>query len=80
MKKGTKVSWQIAGVLRRGNGITISDEDSGTIQVAVHDYGILLQTVQELPLFALSDQQLMEGPVGFHPVIHCTVTWLTVEQ
>lgn len=74
MKKGTKVSWQISDSGRRGSGVTISDEDSnGTILVAVNDYG-LLNTSDGWQL-----TNMVVGPIGFHPVIHCTVTWLTVE-
>jgi hypothetical protein len=61
MKKGTKVSWLVDGMTNRGHGITIADEDNGSILVAVHD------------LYS-------EPFVGYHIVIYCTVTWLTVES
>jgi len=61
MKKGTKVSWLVDGCAKRGNGITISDEDdTGHIVVAVNS--------------------LMGEVLNYHPVINCTVTWLTVEE
>jgi hypothetical protein len=74
MKKGMKVSWQINGAGRRGIGTTISDEDGGTILVAVEDFGLLL------PDDGWNLVNVVSGPLGFHPVIHCTVTWLTVES
>lgn len=75
MKKGTKVSWQINGAGRRGIGATISDQDNdGTILVSVDDFGMLL------PDTPWSLVNVVCGPLGFHPVIHCTATWLTVEQ
>jgi len=59
MKKGTKVSWQIAGMHKRGHGTVISDEDGGKVLVAV-------------------DSLYGEPNPGYHQVICCTVTWLTV--
>lgn len=74
MKKGTKVSWQINGAGRRGLGTTLNDEDAdGTVLVAVADFGLLL------PSDGWNLVNVVSGPLGFHPVIHCTVTWLTVE-
>jgi len=62
MNKGTKVSWQIANGQARGNGITITDEDSDeNILVAVNALG--LHNGEDM---------------GYHPVIWCSVSWLTV--
>ena len=61
MKKGIRVSWLAEGATVRGTGVTISDEENGTVQVAV-------------------DKGVFEAiPLAYHMVIHCTVTWLTVE-
>ncbi len=60
MKKNTRVSWQVAGLLHRGSGVVISDEENGKVLVAVDHMG-------------------GEPNPGYHPVICCTVTWLTVE-
>jgi hypothetical protein len=35
MKKGTKVSWLAEGATVRGHGVTISDEENGSVLVAV---------------------------------------------
>lgn len=77
MKKGIKVSWQINGAPRRGAGTTIGDEsDDGTILVAVEDFGLLLGN----DLDAWATTNVVIGPIGFHPVIHCSVTWLTIDK
>lgn len=67
MKKGTLVSWQIENAMGRGQGVTCSDEDEmGTILVAVNNFA--------------SPSAPGSQHIGYHPVIHCTITWLTVEQ
>lgn len=38
MKKGTKVDWTLT-TGQTGSGITITDEEDGHIQVAVHEEG-----------------------------------------
>lgn len=60
MKKGTRVSWLVQGALLRGSGKVITDEENGTVDVAV-------------------DSLQGEPNPGYHVVIHCTVTWLTIE-
>ncbi len=73
MKKGTKVSWRINGARRRGLGTTISDEVDGTILVSVEDFGLLLPANTDT---SWDIANILLGPIGIHPVIHCTVSWL----
>ena len=64
MKKNTIVSWLIQGAENRGHGKTISNED---------EYGCILVAAD---YFGEENEKIL----GYHPVIHCTVTWLTVEK
>lgn len=63
MKKGTKVSWQL----------TLGTETAPTrgngVTISDEEDGKVLVAVNDLGF----------GFQGYHPVIQCTVTWLTVE-
>lgn len=66
MKKGTKVSWQIDGA----PGVLPPQRGNG-VTISDEEDGMVLVRVNSL--------QGEDNP-GYHIVISCTVTWLTVEQ
>jgi len=64
MTKGTVVSWQVKGAPMRGFGVVIADEEEG-YQGYVN---VAVETLDGSP-----------NP-GYHIVIRCSTTWLTVEH
>jgi len=63
---GVRVCWTLKDGTH-GEGITVGDEDSsGRILVAVD------------PLQPDPNRRLAQASLEFHPVIYCTVTWLTI--
>lgn len=63
LKRGTRVGWTLKDGTQ-GQGVTASDEEDGKVLVAV-------DPLQPAP-------GLRQSSLEFHPVIYCTVTWLTV--
>jgi len=62
--KGSKVSWLAEGATVRGHGVIISDS------VDESDNSVLV---------AVDGGTFENIPRAYHVVIHCTMTWLTLE-
>jgi hypothetical protein len=64
MKKGTKVSWLVQNQIQ---GATI------------RGYGVTISDEENGHILVAVNGGVIENiPAAYHPVIYCTVTWLTV--
>lgn len=65
MKKGTKVSWLVEAEIDTVRGHGVTISDEEDGHILVAvDGGVMSPSI----------------PGAYHPVIYCTVTWLTVEK
>jgi len=63
--RGQRVCWTLKDG-SRGEGVTATDEIDGHIMVAVD------------PLQPDPNRKYAQSSLEFHPLIFCTVTWLTI--